>query len=93
MDVIDPIRALLSFGFVLALMGACAFLAKRFLVRSGYMPNVMKSNRLAVVELKMVDAKHKLVMLRADEKEHVVLLGGSEPLLLQTQAALEQKNA
>ena len=40
--------------------------------------------RLSVVEVAAVDARHRLVLLRRDETEHLVLLGTNNDLLLET---------
>jgi len=58
---------------VLALVGFAALAARRFGV-----PGIMSANatrRLAVVETLMLDARHKLFILRRDDKEHLVLVG------------------
>ncbi len=33
--------------------------------------------------MKVVDAKHRLVLMRRDNKEHLVLLGGEQNLLIE----------
>ena len=58
---------------VLALVGFAALAARRF-----GMPGIMSGSatrRLAVVETLMLDARHKLYILRRDDKEHLVLVG------------------
>lgn len=73
MDLIDFARYLGALMLVLALVGFAALAARRFGV-----PGIMSANtsrRLAVVETLMLDARHKLFILRRDDKEHVVLVG------------------
>ena len=73
MDLIDIARYLGALMLVLALVGFAALAARRFGV-----PGIMSANstrRLAVVETLMLDARHKLFILRRDDKEHVVLVG------------------
>lgn len=72
-DLIDFARYLGALMLVLALVGFAALAARRFGV-----PGIMSANstrRLAVVETLMLDARHKLFILRRDDKEHVVLVG------------------
>lgn len=72
-DLIDFARYLGALMLVLALVGFAALAARRF-----GLPGVMSANstrRLAVVETLMLDSRHKLFILRRDDKEHVVLVG------------------
>lgn len=73
MDLIDIARYLGALTLVLALVGFAALAARRFGV-----PGIMSANatrRLAVVETLMLDARHKLFILRRDDREHLVLVG------------------
>jgi flagellar protein FliO/FliZ len=72
-DLIDFARYLGALMLVLALVGFAALAARRFGV-----PGIISANatrRLAVVETLMLDARHKLFILRRDDKEHLVLVG------------------
>lgn len=74
MDNIDPLRVVFAFGVVLSLIGLCA-LALRFVVKKN--PSLLgaqSAGRLQVVEVKMLDARRKLVLIRRDEQEHLLLL-------------------
>ncbi|HTW33344.1 MAG TPA: flagellar biosynthetic protein FliO [Rhizomicrobium sp.] len=73
MDLIDIARYLGALMLVLALVGFAALAARRFGV-----PGIMSANatrRLAVVETLMLDARHKIFILRRDDREHLVLVG------------------
>ena len=73
MDLIDFARYLGALMLVLALVGFAALAARRFGV-----PGIMTANatrRLAVVETLMLDTRHKIFILRRDDKEHLVLVG------------------
>ncbi|MBO6903632.1 MAG: flagellar biosynthetic protein FliO, partial [Parvibaculum sp.] len=60
----------------------CAILARRFGLAPG--ASALGSHRrLGIVEVKPIDAKHRLVLVRRDGKEHLVLMGGDTPLLLE----------
>jgi flagellar protein FliO/FliZ len=73
LDIVDFARYLSALMLVLALVGFAALAARRF-----GMPGIMSGSatrRLAVVETLMLDARHKLYILRRDDKEHLVLVG------------------
>jgi len=73
MDLIDMARYLGALMLVLALVGFAALAARRF-----GLPGITSgtsARRLAVVETLMLDTKHKLFILRRDDREHLVLVG------------------
>jgi flagellar protein FliO/FliZ len=73
MDLIDMARYLGALMLVLALVGFAALAARRF-----GLPGIAAgtgARRLAVVETLMLDTKHKLFILRRDDREHLLLVG------------------
>jgi flagellar protein FliO/FliZ len=79
----DYLRFGLALVFVLALLGLVAMLLRRL---AGGGPNVRrgKHRRLALVEVMPVDAKRRLVLVRRDGVEHLILLGQERDLLVET---------
>jgi flagellar protein FliO/FliZ len=69
------LRFLLALAFVLGLIAALAWAARRFGLGGGFAPMKGRSARLAVVEATMLDAKRRLVLIRRDDREHLLLLG------------------
>lgn len=78
MDSINYLRFIAALAFVLALIWACVWVARRY----GLMPKVAarggRSPRLSIVEILPIDARHRAVLLRRDDVEHLVLLGQGE---------------
>jgi flagellar protein FliO/FliZ len=72
----------LALGFVLALIGVLALLAQRFGL--GNAPARGAHRRLAVAEVMALDARHKLVLVRRDGVEHLIVLGPAAPALIET---------
>jgi flagellar protein FliO/FliZ len=79
----DYMKFVLSLVFVLALIGLVTVIARRM----GFgMPVINKSaaeRRLSIVEAMNVDGKRRLLLVRRDDREHLVLLGPLEDLLLE----------
>ena len=79
------IQFILALGFVIALLFAFAYGAKRF----GFIPRITinsdKANerRLNVVEILPIDAKRRLLLIRRDDKEHLIMLGTESDLLIE----------
>ncbi len=92
MDSIEYLRFLAALAFVLGLIGLLAWLARRFRLGSSPPPG---ARRLAVVEALAIDPRRKLVLVRCDEAEHLLLLGqdGNRLIRSSTRGALEQSAA
>lgn len=93
MDLDQILRGLLALFFVLGLIGAIALLAKRF----GFTPRatlpkasakgkskVSKNRRLGIVEVLPVDAKRRMILVRRDSTEHLILLGTDRDTVVET---------
>jgi flagellar protein FliO/FliZ len=78
------LQFVLALVLVLALIGGLAWVARRFGFGGQLIPNAGKSPRLFVVEVKVLDPRRKLVLLRRDGCEHLVLLGPNQDLLLES---------
>ncbi len=75
-------RFFLALVAVLALMLAFAWLLRRYGLGARYVTR--GGRRLAIVEVAAVDAKRRLVLLRRDDTEHLVLLGAQSELLIES---------
>lgn len=77
-------RFLFGLIFVLALIGGFAWAARKF----GLMPGAVKmtagrNRRLAIVEVAGIDAKRRMVLVRRDDVEHLILLGGTSDTVIE----------
>jgi flagellar protein FliO/FliZ len=81
-------RFLLALVFVLALIGGCAWLAKRFGfgygIGKGKLGQRGRSARLGIVEIQSLDARRKLILVRRDDVEHLLLLGAGGETVVET---------
>ncbi len=82
MDLVEYFRFALALIFVLGLIGVCTWAAKRLGVVAGSSAKA-SDRRLGVVEVRGIDAKHKLVLVSRDGVEHLLLLGGQQDLLIE----------
>ncbi len=71
--------------FVLALIVLLAYVAKRFGLMARVTVNSAKTRdkRLNIVEILPVDAKRRLILLRRDDVEHLVMLGADRDLVIE----------
>lgn len=84
--------AVLALIFVLALLGLF-YLVMRRLGIGGALPRARGERRLRLLEVLPVDAKRRLVLLRRDGREHLVLLGPESDLLIESLDEDEQGTA
>jgi len=87
---VEYVRFLLALLFVLGLIGLLAILLRRFGFGAVRISPAFRSKgrqaekRLAVVEVAALDARRRLVLIRRDDTEHLVLLGNTADLLIES---------
>jgi flagellar protein FliO/FliZ len=78
----DYLQFVVALLFVLALIGVATLLARRFGL--GHAPRpTSRERRLAVEEILSLDGKRRLVLIRRDRVEHLVLLGASSEIVVE----------
>jgi flagellar protein FliO/FliZ len=77
------LRFILALVLVLGLIGLLSYAARRFgfAARS---TGTRTGRRLAISEILAIDARRRLVLLRRDNVEHLVLLGATQDVLIET---------
>ncbi len=83
MDFSIYLRFMLALILVLGLIAGLTWAARRFGFGGQLIPNTGKTPRLSVVEVRTLDSRRKLVLLRRDGCEHLVLLGPNQDLHLE----------
>ncbi len=78
------IRFIVALLFVLALIGLLTWLVRHFGLGGRIGSRNRAKSRIGVVELASVDAKRRLVLVRRDDQEHLILLGASSELLVES---------
>jgi len=91
MDLGAGLRAIMALAFTLALLGGLAYLAMRFDFTSFFnrdpeqppkklldffKPAAAPQRRLHIVEQRPIDARTRLMVVRWDDVEHLILVGG-----------------
>jgi flagellar protein FliO/FliZ len=76
-------QAVIALVLVLALIGLLAWLIRRFGGGGRGLRTRTNRRRLVVVEVAPIDSKRRLVLVRRDETEHLVLLGTTADILIE----------
>jgi hypothetical protein len=74
-----------AFVAVLALIGLAAWLVRRFATnRLGANTNRGRMPRLAVIDAAAVDGRRRLVLVRRDNVEHLIMIGGPTDIVVES---------
>jgi flagellar protein FliO/FliZ len=87
MDTVDPARFLFASFVVLALLALLAIVLRRYGNNfSGTKLFAMnqKSGRIAIVEAQYIDPKSKLLLIKRDDIEHLVLIGDGKAIVIES---------
>jgi len=73
-----------AFLFVLILIGVAAWLVRRFgVMRTNTSNNRGRMPRLAVIDATAVDSRRRLVLVRRDNVEHLLMIGGPSDIVVE----------
>jgi flagellar protein FliO/FliZ len=80
----QPLQFIFAFVAVLALIGITAWLVRRFAAnRLGTNTNRGRMPRLAVIDAAAVDGRRRLVLVRRDNIEHLLMIGGPTDIVVE----------
>ncbi|MBX9840825.1 MAG: flagellar biosynthetic protein FliO, partial [Xanthobacteraceae bacterium] len=83
-DLPTPVNFVIAFVVVLLLIGAATWLVRRFGATRLDPAARSRQPRLAVVDAAAVDGRRKLVIIRRDNIEHLLMIGGPTDVVVET---------
>ncbi len=90
MDLLDWARALFALIATLALIGAAAYAARRLgMLR----PNAQGVRRMRITETLMLDPRRRMVIVRCDDREHLILCGPAGDVVVSEMTAKGESQA
>ena len=75
-------RFFLAFAFTIGLIGVVYWIARRYAGQLGIV-RMHTAGRLAVSGQLSIDARRRLVLVKRDDREHLILLGPNNDLLIE----------
>ena len=84
MDLSLYLRFMLALAAVLAMIGAAAWLVRRFGLFGAGPGRRSGERRLSVSAVQPLDNRRRLVLVRRDGVEHLLLLGGPNDVVVET---------
>jgi flagellar protein FliO/FliZ len=83
-DLALTMRFAAALAIVLGLIAILTWLAKRYFAGGAFGRNGKTRRRVAVVEVTPIDAKSRLVLVRRDSAEHLLLLGPTGAVVVES---------
>lgn len=83
MEFTTYFRFLLVLIFVVGLIGLIAWSVRRFGVLRGTIRPQAGARRIEIIESAPIDAKRRLLLVRRDDTEHLILLSATGELLIE----------
>lgn len=85
MDTISYAKFILALVFVLGLIGLLTLVVRRFGLGMPQTPfKRAHEKRLGLVEVMPIDGKRRLVLIKRDNVEHLIILGATEETIVET---------
>ncbi|NQW11429.1 MAG: FliO/MopB family protein [Alphaproteobacteria bacterium] len=86
MSVVDYLRFLAALAFVLGLIGLLYWLARRYGIQRLNNMGMAgpRGGRLQIIESRAIDPRRRLVLIRRDSVEHLLLLGTDGDLVVES---------
>jgi len=81
-DLHDLARFAAALVFVLALMGGLALVMRRF--SRNHPLTLPHKKRLKILEVLPLDSRRRLILLKRDDREHLVILGANGETLIES---------
>jgi flagellar protein FliO/FliZ len=84
------LRFVLALALVLALIAATGWLGRRYMGAGRLTAFTGKRRRLALVETLQIDGRTRVLLVRRDGAEHLVMVGGTGAVVIETGIAAPQ---
>ncbi len=89
MDTVNLFQFLVAFIFVIGLIYLFGHGLKRY---SGLQQKLLKQgadSRLGILEIRHVDPKHKLILIRRDDKAHLIMISATGVSVIENDIPVE----
>jgi flagellar protein FliO/FliZ len=82
-DLVMTMRFAAALAIVLGLIALATWLARRYFGGGAFARTGRSRRRVAVVEVTPIDAKSRLILIRRDAAEHLLLLGPTGAIVVE----------
>ena len=92
MESVSYFRAILALIFVLSVIAIISFLLKRFSFNNKFSGLKSIDKRISIEEIHALDTKRRLVLVKRDDVEHLLLLGATSDVVVESNIKANFKN-
>jgi flagellar protein FliO/FliZ len=80
------VKALIAFVFVIGLLLLFAAALRLWGQRFGLIASVSATDgkKIQIVETAMMDNRHRMIRVRVENREHLILVGGATPVVVES---------
>lgn len=82
MEHLNILQFILALGFVAASIYGIGWVMRRSGIEKRLLQKTSQKGRLSVVDSVFVDPRTRLVIVKCDEAEHLLLLGQNDPIVV-----------
>ncbi|HEU0118220.1 MAG TPA: flagellar biosynthetic protein FliO, partial [Alphaproteobacteria bacterium] len=86
-ETVSWLRVAIAFLVVGGLLGLMGYALKHLNLRGIKMPGGTVGKRLSIIENMPLDVRRRLVLVRCDDKEHLLLLGTNQDIVVESDIA------
>jgi flagellar protein FliO/FliZ len=83
-DSLEILRLIAALMLVIGLIAGLGYAARRSGLPQKWMGGGKVSGRLSVLEVRYLDARRKLVLVKRDQQEHLLLLGDGHAIVVES---------
>lgn len=91
MESNEILRFISAFVLVISLMGILWIVLKKMGMNGGFTLQQGKKRRLQLVEMLPLTGTHKAVLLRRDDKDHLVILSSNGDTVVETSIQVQEE--
>jgi flagellar protein FliO/FliZ len=84
MEAMPVITSVFALIIVLSLIGLVSFILRKYGTERMMMKSLSGHSRLGIKEVRGIDAKHKLVLVSRDNKEHLLVVGIDDVVVVES---------
>lgn len=84
MDPLTYLKFIAALSFVLGLIGICVWLARKFNILPDVQHIRKDKRRMEIIESLPLDPKRRMMIVRRDDKEVVLILGATSEIIVET---------
>lgn len=81
--ILQIAKAVLSLALVIGLMGVFGLFLKKYAQGEIFSKPKEKTDRLGIIQMKIIDPKRRLLLIKRDDQEHLIMTGPTQDIVIE----------